>query len=91
MQIEDWLINWFVARAKLKGNASENQPETLRQIDYFEAGWLTSMEVVEFVMEIEQKFAMQFSDRDLRDPNFVTIGGLAALILERSTQASEGE
>ena len=40
------------------------------------------MEVVEFVTEIEQQFAIQFSDRDLQDPRFVTIGGLAELILK---------
>jgi acyl carrier protein len=82
--VQDWLTNWFVARAKI-GSA----PETMRNTDYFEAGWLTSMEVVEFVMQIEQHFGMQFSDRDLQDPRFVTIAGLADLILERSTEASK--
>lgn len=83
--IEKWLINWFVARAKI----GQTTPESLPDTDYFEAGWLTSMEVVEFVTEIEQKFGVQFSDRDLQDQRFVTIAGLAELILERSTQPSE--
>jgi acyl carrier protein len=61
----------------------------LLNIDYFEAGWLTSMEVVEFVTEIEQRFSMQFSDRDMQDARFVTIAGLAELILERSTETTE--
>ena len=47
------------------------------------------MEVVEFVTEIEQRFGMQFSDRDLQDARFVTIAGLTELILERSTETSE--
>jgi acyl carrier protein len=84
-QMQDWLTNWFVARGKI-GNGA---PETLHETDYFEAGWLTSMEVVEFVIEIEQRFGMQFSDRDLQDPRFVTIAGLTELILERSTEISE--
>ncbi len=74
-----------MSRAKIGNPVS--QP--LLDIDYFEAGWLTSMEVVEFVTEIEQQFGMQFSDRDLQDPRFVTIAGLTELILQRSTQASE--
>ncbi len=61
----------------------------MRDTDYFEAGWLTSMEVVEFVAEIEQRFSMQFSESDLQDPRFVTIAGLTELILERSTETSE--
>jgi acyl carrier protein len=83
-QTQDWLTNWFVERGKI-GNHAANLDNT----DYFEAGWLTSMEVVEFVTEIEQRFGMQFSDRDLQDPRFVTIAGLAELILARSTETSE--
>jgi acyl carrier protein len=84
-QVEKWLTDWFVARAKI----SQAAPGILRDTDYFAAGWLTSMEVVEFVTEIEQRFSIQFSDRDLQDPRFVMIGGLAQLILERSTQPNE--
>ncbi len=84
-QVQDWLTNWFVAKGKIGKSASETSLDT----DYFEAGWLTSMEVVEFVTEIEQRFGMQFSDRDLQDARFVTIAGLTELILERSTETSE--
>lgn len=81
---ERWLIGWFVNRGKLARNAPEKSLDTLRNADYFDAGWLTSMEVVEFVTEIEKEFNMQFSDRDLQDRRFVSISGLAELILEIS-------
>ena len=84
-QVQMWLTNWFVARAKIRWSA----PENLLDIDYFDAGWLTSMEVVEFVTEIEQQFGMQFSERDLQDQRFVTIAGLTELILQRSTETSQ--
>ena len=58
-------------------------------IDYFTAGWLTSMEVVEFVTDIETRFDMQFSDSDLQDPRFVTMAGLTELIFERTQQAGQ--
>jgi acyl carrier protein len=82
-------MEWFIARGKLNTKIGGTTPEELRSIDYFEAGWLTSMEVVEFVIEIEQRFGMQFSESDLQDSRFVTIAGLAELILASSTQASE--
>ena len=88
-QVQDWLTDWFISRGKLPKKIGETVPETLCNTDYFEAGWLTSMEVVEFVTEIEQRFGMQFSESDLQDPRFVTIAGLAELILARSTQASQ--
>jgi acyl carrier protein len=90
---EEWLVDWFVARQKIKRDSHKGQSHdlrnNLRNTDYFNAGWLTSMEVVEFVTEIEQHFEMQFTDSDLQDSRFVTIAGLAELILERSTQTSE--
>jgi acyl carrier protein len=86
-QVQHWLTEWFIARGKLTKKIGETTPENLSYTDYFEAGWLTSMEVVEFVTEIEQHFCMQFSETDLQDPRFITIAGLAELILSRSTQA----
>jgi acyl carrier protein len=83
--IQTWIIDWFQSRAKTAKQASES----LLTVDYFEAGWLTSMEVVEFITEIEQAFGMQFSDDDMQDPRFATIAGLTELILQRSTQSSE--
>jgi acyl carrier protein len=84
-QVQDWLTNWFLSRGKIRKSAPENVVDT----DYFDAGWLTSMEVVEFVTEIEQRFGMQFSEADLQDPRFVTIAGLTELILVRSTETTE--
>jgi len=80
-QVQEWLQKWFAGRGKM-GQGS--QPNLL--VDYFAAGWLTSMEIVEFVTEIEQQFRMQFSEADLQDARFVTISGLSELILERSAQ-----
>ncbi len=88
-QVQEWLTDWFAARAKISKNAPASAREAVRDTDYFEAGWLTSMEVVEFVTEIEERFGIQFSDRDLQDQRFVTIAGLTELILQRSTETGE--
>jgi acyl carrier protein len=89
-RVEEWLTSWFVARAKIGRGAAERAASAIRSTDYFDAGWLTSMEVVEFVTEIERQFAMQFSDRDLQDARFVTITGLAELICAHSVRMNEG-
>ncbi|HVI08325.1 MAG TPA: phosphopantetheine-binding protein [Candidatus Binatia bacterium] len=84
--IRQWLADWFFARGKIRAGMANGK---LFETDYFDAGWLTSMEVVEFVTEIELHFDMQFSDSDLQDPRFASIAGLTELILQRSTLASE--
>lgn len=87
--MEEWLTSWFAARAKISREPTRRAATATSSTDYFDAGWLTSMEVVEFVTEIEQQFAVQFSDRDLQDSRFVTINGLAELICELSAQMNK--
>jgi acyl carrier protein len=89
LQVRQWLTSWFADRLKIAAQRDDRSEEALWATDYLAAGWLTSMEVVEFVTEIEQHFEMQFSDHDLQDSRFVTIDGLASLILERAPQMTE--
>ena len=80
-QASEWLCDWFASRRKFKGDAA-----TLLNINYFDAGLLTSLEVIEFVSQIEDRFGMQFSEQDFQDPRFVTVSGLAELIADRCAQ-----
>ncbi len=84
-QVQEWLAGWFATRATV----GKDNPERLLHTDYFAAGWLTSMEVVEFVTAIEQQFEIQFSDLELQDARFVSISGLSELILAHLGQPSE--
>ncbi len=83
-QASAWLCAWFVTRGKFKGDTA-----ALPAINYFDAGLLTSLEVIEFVSEIEDRFGVQFSEQDFQDPRFVTVAGLAEIIADGSTQAAE--
>src|SRR5277367_2432539 len=80
-EVCQWLCDWFVSRQKIKGDARQQI-----HADYFEAGLLTSLEVIEFVSEIEERFGVSFSEQDFHDPRFVTIAGLAELVAEQSAQ-----
>jgi acyl carrier protein len=82
--IQPWLLNWFASRSKIRTGETHSL-----DIDYFAAGWLTSMEVVEFVTDIETQFGMQFTDRDLQEARFATIAGLVELVSEHLMQAGE--
>jgi len=83
-QVSQWLCDWFASRRKFRGDVA-----TLLDINYFDAGLLTSLEVIEFVSQIEDRFGMQFCERDFQDPRFVTVAGLAELIAARCVQATE--
>ncbi len=83
-QVAQWLCEWFLSRRKFKGVAAQ-----LSETNYFEAGLLTSLEVIEFVSDIENRFGVQFSEHDFQDPRFGTVAGLAELVASRFIQSAE--
>lgn len=83
-QASRWLCDWFVSRRKFKGDVSR-----LPEMNYFEAGLLTSLEVIEFVSEIEERFGVQFSEQDFQDPRFSSISGLSELIIENEQSCKD--
>lgn len=69
-------MNWFSSRGKLRRGAQQ-----VLTVDYLQSGLLTSLEIVELVAALEDRFRFQFSEADMQDPRFSTIGGLAELVL----------
>lgn len=80
----DWLCDWFVGRKKFKGETA-----VLLSLNYFEAGLLSSLEVIEFISEIESRFGVTFSEQDFQDPRFVTIAGVSELISDLQAKSLE--
>jgi len=83
-QIAQWLVQWFCDRKKYSGDVAK-----LRDLNYFEAGLLTSLEVIEFVTEIEDKFSVRFSEQDFQDPRFMSTSGLSEMVAGHVAEASE--
>jgi len=83
-EVSGWIVDWFRARGKLKCSAEE-----ALAIDYLRSGLLTSLEIVELVTALEDHFGIQFSDTEMQDPRFSTIGGMAELVSVAVDQASD--
>jgi len=86
-EVSSWIVDWFSSRGKLRCT-----PQESLSIDYIESGLLTSLEIVEFVGELESHFGIQFSEADMQDRRFSTIGGLGELVEAVANQglASQG-
>lgn len=82
--VSSWIVGWFSSRGKLRCSVQE-----ALGIDYLQSGLLTSLEIVEFVSEIENRFGMQFSETEMQDPRFSTIGGIADLVTMALREASK--
>jgi len=74
-EISSWLVEWFIARGKSIGTMRE-----ALQVDYLQSGLLTSLEIVELVAAIEDHYGVQFSEADMKDARFSTIGGMSELV-----------
>ena len=74
-EISDWLVEWFRSRGKSIGAVEE-----ALQVDYLQSGLLTSLEIVELVAGIEDHYGVQFSEADMQDARFSTIGGMSELV-----------
>lgn len=74
MEAQAWLLEWFRRRGSVP------EPET----DYFKAGAIDSLAVVQLVADIEKNFSVRFTDKHYQEPRFSTLAGLAEIIRELS-------
>ena len=75
----DWLEEWFSRKGMLPGDS-----DAIRRINYFEAGLIDSMGVIELIEDCETSFGIRFEQRHFQDRRFATLGGLAEIISELS-------
>jgi len=73
-----WLVAWFGRRAPhISMEATRN---------YFDAGAIDSLGVIELIEDAETSFGVRFSQSDFQDRRFPTIDGLADIIREKLGQ-----
>jgi len=55
-------------------------PTNVEEKNYFEAGLIDSLGVIELIESIETEFNLKFTEENFQDRRFSTINGLAAII-----------
>lgn len=80
--IKDWVIQWF-----------ENNTNGLREhiiknshSNYFEEGWLDSLKFIEFIVDIENTFKIQFSNNEFQNRMFSSIDGITKIIESKKNE-----
>lgn len=70
-----WLATWFANREpNIKLNPDDN---------YFSAGVIDSLGVIELIEEMEEAFLVKFTQDDFQDERFISINGLVEMIREK--------
>jgi acyl carrier protein len=55
-------------------------------INYLESGYIDSLSMIKFVIELEDKFSIKFTDEELSSPDFQIVGGLIHLVKSKVKQ-----
>jgi D-alanine--poly(phosphoribitol) ligase subunit 2 len=71
-----WLLDWFRQRAPAIALSADD--------NYFNAGAIDSFGVIELIEDMEQTFAVRFSQDDFQDRRFSSIAGLSELLAGKS-------
>jgi len=75
------LITFFEARGGLAGNSLDEQLD----LQFFEAGIISSVGLVELVMHLEQHYGIELDPEELQGPDFQTCRGIIRIIERRTT------
>ena len=81
MHMKDAIRTFVISRIEKKSKLPTGGD--MDDLDYMAAGYVDSMGIIKFILEIESEFDITISDDDLESPEFRTIGGLVRLIKSR--------
>jgi acyl carrier protein len=56
-------------------------------IDYIREGYMSSLSVIQFIAEIEDEFGIEFTEEELRGPDFPVVGRLIGLVERKAGTA----
>ena len=71
-----WLLEWFKSRGTLVQEAALDGTDH----NYFEAGLIDSLGVIELISDIESSFGITFTEQHFQDRRFSTVDGLAEMM-----------
>jgi len=80
-----WLLDWFGQRGSIPGDTQEEQ----LRVNYFDTKLIDSLGVIELLVQIEEYFSIQFSERHFQDRRFSTLEGLSEIIAELRRNSSQ--
>ena len=76
-EIKDYVVALMQKKYTLK------EMDNLDSFNYVESGYVDSIELLQFLVEIEDHFEFEFEDDELTNARLQTVGGLVDIICEK--------
>lgn len=80
MEPRDFLLTWFEARTGRKLSWDADQAT-----DFYAAKWIDSLAALDLIEACERELRVRFTEEDMADPGFATMGGLERILLAKRT------
>mgnify|MGYP000618463551 CR=1 len=75
----------IVSLLEKRGPLQSNSEQEIRNYRYLDAGHVDSLNIMQFILEIEESFDISLSAEDTQSDEFRTVGGVITLV-ERKRQ-----
>lgn len=72
--VKKFVIQLIEKKTKLAKDAD------LDSFNYIDTGYVDSLGIIKFVVDIESRFDIEISDDDIESPGFRTVGGIVSII-----------
>lgn len=73
-KIKEFVVNYVEKKGKLPANVH------IDTFNYVDTGYVDSMGIIKFVVELEKEFDIEITDDDIMNSEFKIIGGLVKII-----------
>lgn len=78
MDINDYILNALQKKHTIDKNID------FMTLNYVEEGYVDSLGIIKFVVELEERFGIDFTDDELADPSFRIVGELIKLVEKKA-------
>jgi acyl carrier protein len=75
-EIYDEIVSLLEKRGPVQGNSDQE----ICNYKYLDAGHVDSLNIMQFILEIEESFGISLSTEDIQSDEFRTIGGIITLV-----------
>jgi D-alanine--poly(phosphoribitol) ligase subunit 2 len=75
--VKEYILKRVQKRSKLPKDCD------ISTFDYIASGYVDSMGLILFIVDIEAKFDIEILDTDIESPDFRTIGGLISIVMQK--------
>lgn len=77
MNVNSYIYSLIEKKSKIKDDSDRDQ------INYIEEGYIDSFGLIQFILDIEEKFSIEFSEEEMQSKEFRIVGELIKMVEDK--------